>query len=120
MYTFAGRAIYHLPVKGMMIDAASIHKDHTDFMRGFTYRDEARLNEWYSSMLALIATTQENTRRWRQDGLESHFPMNLASCGNYGGCPFRKVCSTTPSLRDRFKRSNLQRRAQPWNPLEAR
>jgi hypothetical protein len=118
-YTFGGRVMFNMPIKGVMIDAAQIGPDYTRFMRGFTFRSEGTLNEWHHEMLRLIADVRRNTQAWRETGDVSHFPMNFTACGNYGGCSFRNVCSMVPSMRQRFLESNYNRREQ-WNPLVER
>lgn len=118
-YTFAGRIIYSIPIKGVMIDAARIQPSYTQFLRGFTYRTEGTLNEWRDVMLLEITSIREATQRWRQDGDPSVFRPNFTACGNYGGCPFRPVCSVAPSLRERMLRGNYDK-AEIWNPLSRR
>jgi len=120
MYTFAGNAIFHTPVKGVMVDIAQIATDYSKFLRGFTYRTKEQLEEFYAESMAKIIETRERTKRWRDTEDESAFPRNLTACGNYGGCPFRETCRQPAKYRQKFIRSNLARRAEPWNPLVAR
>ena len=40
--------------------------------------------------------------------------MNDKSCDKYGGCPFRDVCRTPPSLRDNIIRDHFHVRI--WDP----
>jgi len=119
MYTFAGKAIYNIPVKGVMIDAAQIAVGFTRFMRGFTYRSEDELNEWYDETLAKIDEIHSYTREYLDTGDYQKFPRNLTSCTNYGGCEFRKVCKQAPQFRESQLKSNFSRR-EPWNPLVER
>lgn len=112
MYTFAGKAIMNMPVRGVIIDAAQIAVGFTKFERSITMRTDSELNEWYDDTLHHIKHAQTAT-------LEAHFPMNPASCGNYGGCSFRGVCSRAPGLRDNFLRADFVQ-ARMWDPLEAR
>lgn len=111
-YTFAGKAIFNVPVKGVIIDAAQIAVGFTRFERGFTFRTDAQLNEWYDNTMQLI----EDTRRMTK---ENHFPMRLASCGNYGGCEFRGVCSRSPDVRKNFLLADFKP-GWVWDPLERR
>jgi hypothetical protein len=46
---------------------------------------------------------------------DDYWPQNDKSCHKYGGCPFREVCSKSPSVRDKFLESGFVRRE--WNPL---
>ncbi len=112
MYTFAGKAIYDIPVKGVIIDAAQIAVGFSRFERGFTFRDEPQLNEWYDTMMRKIEETQAATR-------EQYFPMNTQACGNYGGCPFRQVCSRTPAIRPQFLKGAFEQ-GPSWDPMRSR
>lgn len=112
MYTFAGKAIYDIPVKGVIIDAAQIAVGFSRFERGFTFRDEPQLNEWYDTMMRKIEETQAATR-------EQYFPMNTQACGNYGGCPFRQVCSRTPAIRPQFLKGAFVQ-GPSWDPMRSR
>lgn len=112
LYTFAGRAIYDLPVKGVIIDCAQIAVGFTRFDRGFTFRTDDQLDEWYDGILSDIERAQKATAT-------NDFPVNPSSCGNYGGCEFRNICSKSPSSRENFLRADFVKR-KPWNPLESR
>jgi hypothetical protein len=99
LYTFASKVIYQTPVRGVIIDAAQIAVGFTRFSRGFTFRTEAQTEEWL-----------ENTRHWlalaEQYATEGFWPMNDKSCHQYGGCAFRKVCSKSPEVRQKFLESD--------------
>lgn len=112
LYTFAGRSVLSHPIKGVIIDAAQIAVGFTRFDRGFTFRTESQLEEWYEGILHTIDTAQRYTK-------EHFFPMNPASCGNYGGCTFRHVCNKSPELRKNFLNADFKKREQ-WNPLARR
>lgn len=112
MYTFAGRMIYNMPVKGVIIDAAQIAVGFTRFARGFTHRTEAELNEWYDETLSLAHTIRLATR-------EQRFPANPTACGNFGGCEFRGVCSRSPEVRPQFLAGDFVQ-GKLWDPLESR
>jgi hypothetical protein len=118
-YTFAGKAIFSIPVKGVMIDAVQVSDTYSLFMRGMTYRSEPIITEWHTEMLNLIEQTRQNTQAYRATLDVTKFPRNLTACGNFGGCSFRDICSTTPSLRKRFADSNYNKR-ETWNPLVER
>ena len=95
LYTFLGKASFGIPVKGVIIDAAQIAVGFTRFERGMTFRTDGQLHEWYDGAMATIKRAQAATR-------ENYFPQNPSACGNYGGCPFRTVCSRDPSARKNF------------------
>ena len=110
-YAWAGQAVLHSPVRGVIIDAAQIAVNFTKFERGITTRTQLQLEEWHDS----AAYTIHNTREATESG---HFPMNLASCGNYGGCPFRQLCGRDPSVRENYIKSDYI--DHNWDPLKAR
>lgn len=112
MYSFAGKAIFHVPVAGVIIDAAQIAVGFTRFERGFTARSPSQLNEWYDDAMALIEDTQRATR-------EQHFRRNPMSCGNFGGCPFRPICSRAPEVRPQFLKGGYDK-TEGWDPAKSR
>lgn len=112
MYTFAGKAIFGIPVKGVVIDAAQIAVGFTRFERGFTFRTDGQLNEWYDTTMWRIEEARRMTR-------ENFFPMNAQACNNYGGCPFRQVCSRSPEVRDQFLKAQFVQ-GERWDPLRSR
>lgn len=112
MYTFAGKAIWNVPVHGVMIDAAQIAVGFTRFERGFTFRAEAQLNEWYDHTMYHIEAARNAVKN-------NYFPMNRTACGNYGGCPFRHACSRSPEVRQQFLKSSFVRKPI-FDPLTIR
>lgn len=110
-YTFAGKIIWNVPIRGVLIDAAAILVGSTNFGRSITMRTEKQLEEWHA-----------NVGNWLQ--LAVHFadsgvyPMNLQSCNNYGGCVFKGICSKDPSVREAYLKTDFTKRF--WNPLENR
>jgi len=111
LYTLAAKVIYQTPVKGIIIDAAQIAVGFTRFSRGFTFRTDAQINEWL-----------DDTKHWfsiAESFAEADFwPMNDKSCSIYGGCAFRKVCSKSPEVRQKFLETDFTKKE--WNPLVAR
>lgn len=111
LYTWAGKILFSTPLKGMIIDAAQIAVNFTRFERGFTTRTKGQLEEWYTNTLL----TFEEVRASTESG---NFRMNLSACGNYGGCPFRSICKSDPSVRNNFLKSDYV--SHNWDPVEAR
>jgi len=112
MYTFAGKSIFGLPIKGVMIDAAQIAVGFTRFERGFTFRTDDQLNEWYDHSMYHIERAREATRN-------NEFPLNPSSCSQYGGCEFRHICSKAPSVREQFLKGDFVK-GKRWDPMEPR
>lgn len=111
LYSLAAKVIYQTPVKGVIIDAAELKVGFTRFGRGMTFRTDAELEEWL-----------DETKHWLRlaEGFasEGYWPRNDKACHHYGGCTFRKVCSKSPEVRQKFLESDFTK--HPWNPLEAR
>jgi hypothetical protein len=111
LYSIAARVVYHTPVSGIIIDAVQVAVGFSRFSRGFTYRSVAQLDEWLA-----------DTRYWLDLAVQyakaGYWPMNDKSCHHFGGCPFRRVCSKSPEVRQVFLESDFRR--EPWNPLEVR
>jgi len=110
-YAWAGQAILGSPVRGVIIDAAQIAVNFTRFERGITTRSKDQLEEWYDSALWTIKLARQATSL-------DQWPMNLSACGNYGGCPFRQLCSRSPSVRENYIKSDYSEHV--WDPLKAR
>lgn len=111
-YTFAGKMIYNLPVKGVIIDAAQIAIGFSRFGRAPTMRSEDQLNEWLDETMGTIETA-------RKAFTEQRFPRNLTSCSDYGGCEFREICSVPRDHRAAFLKGNFNK-GIPWNPAVPR
>lgn len=114
MYTFAGKIVYDIPVKGVIVDAAQIGVGFTRFARYPTMRSEEFLNEWYDSVLHKIEDVRTATIEKK---LTSR--PNYTACGNFGGCEFRRVCSASPEFRQNFLEGDFEK-GTPWNPLARR
>lgn len=111
LYTVASQIAFKTPVKGVIIDAAQIAVGFSRFVRSFVFKTQDQINEWMADLMIWL-------RQAEIYAMESHWPMNDKSCHKYGGCPFRKVCSKSPSVRDKFLESDFEKRA--WNPLVPR
>lgn len=118
LYTFAGKAIFDLPIKGVIIDGAQIAVGFTRFERGMTFRTDEQLDEWYDGTMQDITRIQDLTLELN-GGIIKDMPMNPTACGNYGGCEFRGICSKSPQVRESFLAGAFNKR-KVWNPLERR
>lgn len=108
LYTLAGRVVYNVPVKGVVIDAAQVAVGFSRFDRGITYRSQEQLDEWITDTLHYIDMARQFTER-------GYWPQNDKACGNYGGCAFRKVCGANPRIRDTVLHAEYVK--VEWNPL---
>ncbi len=114
MYTLAGKIVYDIPVKGVVVDAAQIGVGFTRYGRHVTTRTEAFLDEWYDNVLEKI----EDVRQATVDKKLRARP-NYTACGNFGGCEFRRVCSASPEFRQNFLEGDFEK-GNPWDPLKRR
>ena len=112
LYALGANVAFHVPVRGVIIDAVQIAVEFSAFQRDVTYRNQAELAEFLEGVYAY--RTQAETYH-----AAGFWPMNESACGNYGGCVFRDVCSQAPSVRDRFLAKDFTQE-KPWNPLEPR
>jgi hypothetical protein len=110
-YSWAGKVILDSPVRGVIIDAAQIAVNFTEFARSITTRTARQLDEWHESALYSIRLAQSATAL-------NKFPMNASACGNYGGCPFRILCSNDPSVRESYIKSDFKE--HNWDPIKER
>lgn len=111
-YSWAGRAILHSPINAGIVDGAQIAVGFTRFARGIIVRTPEQLEEWHDSALQII----HQTRAYSDSG---KWPMNTTACGNYGGCPYRQLCSRSPTVREHYVEGNFTVPPR-WDPLKAR
>jgi hypothetical protein len=111
LYTIAADVVWHSPVHGVMIDAAQIQQHATKFGRGFTFRTREQNNEWLHNV------QQHIHHNWEQT-LKNDWPMNDSACDKFGGCPFRKVCSKSPQVREDYLKVGYEKSV--WDPTEVR
>jgi len=111
LYTVASQIAFRTPVKGVIIDAAQIAVGFSRFVRSFVFKTPDQIDEWMKDLKIWL-------RQAEQYVAENYWPQNDKSCHKYGGCPFRGICSKSPSVRDKFLESDFERGA--WNPLVPR
>lgn len=110
-YTLAGKVVMDRPIQGVLINAAQVGVGFSRFQSQPAPRPAAVVNEWLAE-----------TRWWlgqAHDMAQANvWPANDKSCGNYGGCPFAKVCAKSPAFRDNYLKMDFDQWV--WNPLEVR
>jgi hypothetical protein len=110
-YDLAGKVVFGLDAKGIIVDAAQVLITGSRFRRGFTHRTPEQRNEWLLDLgwwLDYAAKCAQN----------NHWPMNDKSCGNYGGCPYRGICNKSPLVQQQWLDSGFHKRT--WDPLQVR
>lgn len=115
LYSLAAKVVLASPIKGVIIDGAQILVDSSAFARGFTYRTQDQLEEWLNDLRFWFGMAE----RYAEAG---YWPMNDTSCGMYGGCRFRGICSKAPQVRERFLKAQFTQlpEEERWNPLKTR
>lgn len=115
LYSYAGQIVLHSPVRGVIIDAAQVKRDATEYGRGFTFRTPDQLKEWLEELRYWFALAE-------QFAISDRWPMNDTACDKFGGCRFREICSKSPSVREKFLKANFVQLPEEdrWNPLKPR
>lgn len=111
LYTFTAQVAFKNPVKGVIVDAAQIAVGGSMFNRSIIQKSQEQLDEWYADAKWWMRTAKDCAEA-------QYWPMNDKSCHKYGGCPFIKICNTSPRTRQSFLDTNFEQRQ--WNPLELR
>lgn len=110
-YDLAGKTVFGIETRGIIIDAAQVLVTGSRFRRGQTHRTPEQRREWLGDL-----------EWWLEDAAKSawqnHWRMNDKSCGNYGGCPFRGICNKSPLARDSWLKGKFHERT--WDPTVAR
>lgn len=116
LYTIAGQIVLQSPIRGVMIDACQVAVEFSRNTRGITYRSKDQIAEWLYDLRYFL----EDAERC---ATENYWRMNDSSCGKFGGCRFRSICSMkSPTVREKFLKSNFIQLAPEdrWNPLKPR
>lgn len=111
LYTLAGQIVFDQPAKGLIVDALQVIVSETRFLRKDVPRSHATLDEWLAGTRYWIGQMEEcaETGEW---------PQNDKSCGLYGGCPFRTICSKSPDSRQIWLDTEFKKRV--WDPTVKR
>lgn len=110
-YVFAAKVLWNMPVKGIIVDGAQIAVTFSRFQRGLISFTDDELAEWQRDTIHYIRMAEYYAK-------EQYWPMNRKSCGNYGGCPFRPICSKPPAARATWLHTSYTKRM--WDPLQVR
>jgi radical SAM protein with 4Fe4S-binding SPASM domain len=111
LYTLAYRVVFDAPIRGIIINAAQVLVDSTNFGRHFTYRTPDQIEEWLHDLHYWFNLAEHFAT-------ENHWPMNDKACRN---CHFRQVCARAPCVREAFLEANFEQKEESrWNPLKPR
>jgi hypothetical protein len=111
-YLFASKVLLPEQPEGVIVDGAQIAVTFSRFGRQIIPISEYQLDEWYQGLGYWFKLAEGYAAR-------NFWPMNESACGNFGGCPFRDVCSKgTAQSKQLWLEASFTKRT--WNPLEVR
>lgn len=123
-YDVAARIVLQKPIQGVVIDAFQIGVNFVRCARGHILLGEGRAEEWLQGSRRWITDAMQRAEfaeiEWGPDYTTVNFatanahnwPMNTESCFI---CPFRPVCSSTPSIRGHLLEGAYVQ--EFWDPL---
>lgn len=111
LYTLAGKVAFETPIAGVIVDACQITTTLPKFERQLIIRSEDQLSEW-------IVDTKYWINQMGYSAELNSWPMNDKSCNQYGGCPYRAVCSRPPNARQKWLETDYVHAI--WDPAIAR
>jgi hypothetical protein len=112
-YDLAGNLLFpDLPIRGIMIDAASVGVTGASFGRHIYYKTEAQREEHLHTIEYWIRVAEQLVQTYG----DKDWPMNKRSCWN---CPFHGICDKDPKQRDMWLKANFTQHER-WNPLQER
>ena len=91
-YIWATRRGLNMDVAGLMIEACQTMVSGTRFGRCRIDKTDEQLDEFERDLRYYIGQAETFAE-------QSYWPMNRSSCGNFGGCDYRKVCSRSGAIR---------------------
>ncbi len=112
-YSVAGRVILHRDISGLIIDGVQVQALGNRFMRRFIPRTPGQLEEWLEDLKLTL-------RLMDSYAVLNYWPRNDTACSMYGGCSFRSICGSDPSVRDQLLEAFFVKRDVPWDPIRPR
>lgn len=116
LYNLGAQILLATPIRGVIVDAIQLAVGFIRPVRSITYRTPDQLEEWLENTQVWLAQAEAYASASSPSDPSRAYPMNLASCGNYGGCEFAKVCSKSRQIRSKVLASDFTKGPQ-WNPL---
>ena len=102
LYVLAGQICFDVEVKGIIADAIQVGTNFSRFERALVPRSKEVLEEW-------LVDARWWLRAMERCAQDDYWPQNDKSCGLYGGCEFREVCSMRPASRETWLERNYVR-----------
>lgn len=117
LYSLAGEVVLEAPIRGVAINAVQLllEPPYARFVRGFTFRNRDQLVEWQQDLAYWLKLAEFFAE-------SNYWPQNDTACTKYGGCPFQRVCSKAPPVREIYLKSDFIQLPpeERWNPLANR
>jgi RecB family exonuclease len=121
-YAVAASIVFHEPVQGVIIDGMQIGVDFVRCGRGHILLGKEKSDEWMENAVSWVRSAMEMAVSAKIEPAEDiaayaaknakHWPMNTESCFI---CPFKGVCSSTPSVRGFLLESDFV--PGLWDPI---
>lgn len=104
----AGAKAYNKPVVGAIIRGVSILKTKYDTKEAIIYRPQWTIERWWQKIHREV---ERMIQIW-QNPASTHYQLDKAACGAYGGCSFRTLCASPNP--ETWKAVNFEPRV--WHP----
>lgn len=127
MYLLAGQIVYKLPVQGLIVDAARVLVNSSEFSRHLITKDSFQMDEFYNGTGRWLARMEESAIEGKLafessggdfGSASQGYEMNEESCSKYSGCDFQQICSRSPYARKNKLEQDYKKRV--WDPLQRR
>lgn len=92
IYTWAANQL-GFKVDQVMVNGIQVAKTKADLLRVFTKRDQNDFDEMFE-------TINDSVVLWKQAKASKIWPMNSSSCGQWGGCQYKEICSFSRDTRE--------------------
>ena len=105
-YIWAARHMLGLNIAGFIVDAVQTAVNFCRFNRNIFNVSDSSIKEWYHDCQYSVSLADAYSTN-------QYYPANFTSCGNYGGCKFRGVCSEQPDHREAILKEDFIREPHP-------
>lgn len=120
IYALAARLMWpEWDIRGVLVEATQVGVTFCRTERKEFRRSPERLEETLVSIQREVRDFQYEYEQANYPGAKTPFnpKPNFASCMANGGCPYRQICTSEPSLREWEIKTQWRPREDPWNPL---
>ena len=111
LYALAGKMAFGKNVSGVMVDAMQTLTHAVRYRRKLLSRTAGQLESWWRDFHIMLGHNEQYVKL-------GHWPQNDTACGNYGGCPYLKVCCMDED--SHWSVLNGEYQFRQWDPSVAR